>query len=42
MVRVSGQDPRHVTLSRGTAEDDVSKKVGIIIFPCPERRHLIN
>jgi len=26
-ARVSGQDPRHVTLSRGTAEDDVSKKV---------------
>lgn len=26
-ARVSGQDPRHVTLSRGTAVDDVSKKV---------------
>ena len=29
ILRVSGQDPRHVTLARGTAEDDVSKKVGL-------------
>ena len=28
MFRVSGQDPRHVTLPRGTGADDVSKKVG--------------